>query len=102
MPNRGTQYSFIAKIAAAAGLVAASLAFLAGQHAPQTIAFEDVTRKSKVDFILKNAASGEKHLIETMTGGVAVLDYDNDGNNMSAAATNAASMRTLRFTAVDS
>lgn len=79
MPNRGRHYSFIAKIAAAAGLVAASLAFLAGQRTPQTIAFEDVTRKSKVDFVLKNAASGEKHLIETMTGGVAVLDYDNDG-----------------------
>ncbi|HCC59023.1 MAG TPA: CRTAC1 family protein [Solibacterales bacterium] len=32
-----------------------------------------------LDFVLHNAASGEKHLIETMVGGVAVLDYDQDG-----------------------
>ena len=29
--------------------------------------------------ILKNSAAGAKHLIETMTGGVAVFDYDGDG-----------------------
>ena len=29
--------------------------------------------------ILKNGARGEKHLPETMLGGVAVFDYDNDG-----------------------
>lgn len=30
-------------------------------------------------FILRNAATPEKHQIETMPGGVAVFDYDNDG-----------------------
>jgi tetratricopeptide (TPR) repeat protein len=29
--------------------------------------------------IVKNGATGEKHLIETMIAGVAVFDYDNDG-----------------------
>ena len=29
--------------------------------------------------VLRNGATPEKRLIETMTGGVAVLDYDNDG-----------------------
>jgi enediyne biosynthesis protein E4 len=30
-------------------------------------------------FPLENGAAGNKHLIETMTGGVAVLDFDRDG-----------------------
>src|SRR5262249_53783799 len=29
--------------------------------------------------VLKNGATGEKHLPETMLGGVAVFDFDNDG-----------------------
>jgi hypothetical protein len=41
--------------------------------------FEDRTPRSGIDFILHNGATGEKHQIETMAGGVAVLDYDNDG-----------------------
>ena len=30
-------------------------------------------------FVLRNSATPEKHQIETMVGGVAVLDFDNDG-----------------------
>lgn len=30
--------------------------------------------------VLNNSATPEKHLIETMTGGIAALDYDGDGN----------------------
>ena len=41
--------------------------------------FEDRTARSGIDFVLRNGATGQKHLIETMTGGVAVLDYDRDG-----------------------
>lgn len=33
-----------------------------------------------LDFVLRNGATGEKHQIETMAGGVAVLDFDNDGH----------------------
>jgi enediyne biosynthesis protein E4 len=32
-----------------------------------------------LDFVLRNAAAGQKHQVETMPAGVAVLDYDNDG-----------------------
>jgi hypothetical protein len=32
-----------------------------------------------VDFILRNSPTSRKHLIETMPGGVALLDYNNDG-----------------------
>jgi hypothetical protein len=43
------------------------------------IRFEDVTSKSGIRFILQNSASPERHQIETMPGGVAILDFDNDG-----------------------
>jgi hypothetical protein len=46
---------------------------------PSTIAFEDTLKQSKIDFTLKNSVSPNRYSIETMTGGVAVFDYDNDG-----------------------
>ncbi|HZI32007.1 MAG TPA: VCBS repeat-containing protein, partial [Candidatus Binatia bacterium] len=35
--------------------------------------------KSGVDFVLHNCPTPEKHMIETMAGGLAVFDYDGDG-----------------------
>ncbi len=32
-----------------------------------------------IDFVLRNSPTSRKYLIETMPGGVALLDYDNDG-----------------------
>jgi hypothetical protein len=32
-----------------------------------------------IDFVLRNSPTPRKHLIETMPGGVALLDYNNDG-----------------------
>jgi len=32
-----------------------------------------------IDFILQNSATSQKYLIETMSGGAALLDYNNDG-----------------------
>jgi hypothetical protein len=34
---------------------------------------------SGIDFVLRNSATAEKHQIEMMVGGVAVIDYDSDG-----------------------
>jgi hypothetical protein len=39
----------------------------------------DLKRPLGVDFVLQNSPTPQKYLIETMPGGVAVLDYDNDG-----------------------
>ena len=41
--------------------------------------FTDITQQTKIDFRLENSPTSEKYLPETMGGGVAVLDYDNDG-----------------------
>ena len=39
----------------------------------------DVKPLRGVDFVLQNSPTPQKYLIETMPGGVALLDYDNDG-----------------------
>jgi enediyne biosynthesis protein E4 len=43
------------------------------------IRLKDVAREAGVDFVHENSPTPRKHLIETMPGGVAVLDYDGDG-----------------------
>jgi hypothetical protein len=43
------------------------------------ILLKDVAREAGVDFVHQNSPSPRKHLIETMPGGVAILDYDGDG-----------------------
>ena len=45
-----------------------------------SVRFVDVTKESGIDFVHENAARGEKLLPETMGSGVAVLDYDGDGD----------------------
>ncbi|MGA9352510.1 MAG: CRTAC1 family protein [Terriglobales bacterium] len=43
------------------------------------IRFENVIEQSKIKFKLKNSVSPQHYTFETMTGGVAVFDYNNDG-----------------------
>ena len=43
------------------------------------IRFRNVAEQSRLDFVLRNDASPRKYQVETMTGGVAALDYDGDG-----------------------
>src|ERR1019366_3723690 len=46
---------------------------------PSAIEFEDTIKVSKIKFTLRNSVSPQKYSIETMMGGVAVFDYNNDG-----------------------
>jgi hypothetical protein len=46
---------------------------------PTVIQFENIIESSKIKFTLKNSASPQRYTFETMAGGVAVFDYDNDG-----------------------
>lgn len=45
----------------------------------ETIRFQDVAGAAGLDFILRNDAAGRKYQVETILGGVAVIDFDNDG-----------------------
>jgi hypothetical protein len=44
------------------------------------IPFKDITEAAGIRFVHNNGASGEKLLPETMGGGAAFFDYDNDGD----------------------
>lgn len=57
--------------------IAAAVPILAGIN--EATMFVDVTAPSGVHFQNHNSATPDKYLIETMTGGVAIFDYDNDG-----------------------
>ncbi len=52
---------------------------LIGLCATAQIRFEDATAQAGIRFELRNGASGNFNQIELMLGGVAVLDFDNDG-----------------------
>jgi hypothetical protein len=69
------------RIAGGAGLAAAMgvAGWLAAAAGSDPIVFEDVAARAGVQFILRNAASGDKHQIEAMVSGVAVFDYNHDG-----------------------
>jgi hypothetical protein len=43
------------------------------------IRFRNIAGQARLDFVLRNDASPRKFQVETMTGGVAAIDYDNDG-----------------------
>jgi hypothetical protein len=50
-----------------------------GQSTDSPIIFENTIETSKIHFVLKNSVSPQRYSIETMTGGVALFDYNNDG-----------------------
>ncbi len=43
------------------------------------VTFEPASAASGLGFVLRNDATPEKHQVETMPGGVGVIDFDNDG-----------------------
>ena len=43
------------------------------------IRFRNVAGQAGLDFVVANHPTADKHLVETMAGGVAAFDYDNDG-----------------------
>ena len=51
----------------------------AGPTAPAPVTFSDVTSSSKLNFKHAGSPTSVKYLLETMGGGVAMFDYNNDG-----------------------
>src|SRR5216684_2734905 len=50
-----------------------------GPNAPSTVTFTDITAATKIAFKHAGSPTSLKYLLETMGGGVAMFDYDNDG-----------------------
>ena len=50
-----------------------------GGSVPGAIRFEEIAHKSGLRFVTENCPTPNKYQPETMGGGVALLDYDNDG-----------------------
>jgi len=50
-----------------------------GESKVAPITFENVFPASGIDFVLNNSASEHRYQAETMAGGVALFDYNNDG-----------------------
>ena len=63
--------------------------------AASSIRFQDVAPTSGVNFVLENAPTADKFMIETMPGGLAIFDYDGDGRP-DLFFTNGASIPSLR------
>src|SRR3954462_7055662 len=57
----------------------AMICCLVGATPAPEVQFSDITRTSGINFKHENSATSNKYLVETMGGGVAVFDYDNDG-----------------------
>ncbi len=64
---------------AGGGLARPLRAYGGGVSAATPPTFADVTAKSRVNFHCNASKTSQKYLIETMVGGVAMLDYDGDG-----------------------
>ena len=54
-------------------------ALLRSQDNDNTVRYTDITQSSGINFQARNSGTPHKYLIETMIGGVGVLDYDDDG-----------------------
>ena len=52
---------------------------LMGATPTPDVQFTDITQAAGIDFKHESSATSNKYLVETMGGGVALLDYDNDG-----------------------
>ena len=50
-----------------------------GPQAPSPVTFTDITAQTKIDFRQVASLTSQKYLLESMGGGVAMFDYDNDG-----------------------
>jgi hypothetical protein len=62
----------------AAGLLATDLLNSAAPNEPPPIRFREVAAQAGISFVLENNPTDRRHVIESMPGGIAILDYDGD------------------------
>lgn len=71
-------FRLIVSLAALAALTV-TIALCVTAERPTSIRFEDVTARSGANFIENSSPTPNKNQPETMTSGVGLIDYDNDG-----------------------
>jgi hypothetical protein len=66
---------------AALGLLATSCSHsdIPAKPTPAPIQLRDVTRETGITFVHTDGHSGQRYIMETVTAGLALFDYDNDG-----------------------
>jgi enediyne biosynthesis protein E4 len=75
-----TRRSFLGKLGASASLVLAGRRLSAKPESQSSgIRFDEIAAASGLNFVTANCTTSNKYQPETMTGGVALLDYDGDG-----------------------
>ncbi len=52
---------------------------MGSNESANTVKYTDITQASGLHFVHRNSSTTSKYLIEATTGGVALIDYDNDG-----------------------
>jgi enediyne biosynthesis protein E4 len=62
-----------------AALLVAAVAGASSSAEPKPIRLVDATAESGIEFLHTDGGSGQHYLMEFMTAGLALLDYDNDG-----------------------
>ncbi len=80
-PRAFTRRDFVKCLTASAGTATSLLRGLAQNPppAPGPILLQDTAPHSGLDFILRNDAAGRKYQVETVLGGLGVIDFDADG-----------------------
>ncbi|HET8824182.1 MAG TPA: CRTAC1 family protein [Terriglobales bacterium] len=81
MRNRKGQLSrrdFV-RLLSAAGLALHTPTSLASNPSESPIQFQNAVPACGLDFILRNDATGRKYQVETVLGGLGVIDFDHDG-----------------------
>jgi enediyne biosynthesis protein E4 len=67
------------RLLSAAGLALHTPASLASNPSEGPIQFQNAAPAGGLDFILRNDATGRKYQVETVLGGLGVIDFDHDG-----------------------
>src|SRR6266404_4994794 len=70
---------YLSRLAPAVLLPSYFFLLLAQTRTTRPAVFADITERSRVRFVHRSSATSQKYLIESMSGGAAVFDYDGDG-----------------------
>lgn len=62
------------------GMVVFSLLLSYGNASARGMQFDDVTEETGISFVHTDGSSGQRYIVETISAGLALFDFDNDGD----------------------